>query len=143
MREGTEGILTGTVFVLTSLLLLMNDAAAATKGGAGIGRVHLLRAGHLVVVNHRVALELVSDLDAEPIHGSAGRERGINGTEQKTIAPATVDGPGALEHGLHKFVASNRVFPLGTLALLLPTCGGIAPQSPGPERHVPQHDKEG
>jgi hypothetical protein len=117
----------------------MNDDAPTANGGVGIGRVRLFRAGHLVVINHRVALEGVPDLDAEPIHSNTGRERGINDAEQKAITSATVAGPCVLEHGLHKSATSNRVFPLGTLALLHPSCGAIAPQTVGPERRVPLH----
>ena len=105
----------------------MNDDVATANGGAGIRRVRLIRTGHLVVVHHHVTLELVPDLDAEPVYGRAGREHSINGTEQKPIAPGAVDGPHALAHGLPKSAVSHRVFLLGMLALLHLTCGATAP----------------
>jgi len=76
--------------------LLVNLDVAAADLGAGIPVVGL---AHLVVIDDRIAVVLVPDLDAEQVHVRAGGQLRVGGGQHEAIVAAAVDRAHALVLG--------------------------------------------
>ena len=55
-------------------------------------RIFIIGSTDVVVVDQGNAIVLIPDLDAEQVYVRAGRESGIDGSEQEAIVASTVDG---------------------------------------------------
>ena len=75
----------------------MDDDVAAADGRRRIG---VIVRTHLVVVDDRIAVVLVPDLDAEEVHVGAGRQLRVDGGEHEAVVAGAVDGAHALVLGL-------------------------------------------